>query len=91
MVQYHNTALWIIIHCVLYKVYNTHILVDASKYWPQQYFSIHINKHLNAGIESDYVFFDEVVLFLMYIICKKKEGKKKGNVQIFIYNGVVKN
>jgi hypothetical protein len=47
-----------------------------------------MNKHLNAGIQSDYVFFDEVVLFLMYIICKKKEGKKKGNVLIFIYNGV---
>jgi hypothetical protein len=30
--------LWIIIHCVVYKMYNKHILVDKSKYWPQQYF-----------------------------------------------------
>jgi hypothetical protein len=41
-------------------------------------------------MQSDYVFFNEVILFLKYIICKKKK-KKKGNVLIFIYNGVVKN
>jgi hypothetical protein len=56
-----------IVHCVLYRMYNKHILVDKSKYWPQKYFSILINKHLNAGMQSDYVFFNEVILFLKYI------------------------
>ena len=72
-------------------MYNKHILVDKSKYWPQKYFSILISKHLNAGIQSDYVFFIEVMLFLKYIIYKKKEEKKRKCVDIYIYNGVVKN
>ena len=38
-------------------MYNKHILVDKSKYWPQKYFSILISKHLNAGIQFYYVFF----------------------------------
>jgi hypothetical protein len=60
------------------------MLVDKYKYWPQQYFSILINKHLNAGIQSEYVFFNEVILFLKYIICNKKKKKKGKCADIYI-------
>ena len=40
-------------------------------------FSILINKHLNAGIQSDHVFFNDVMLFRRYIICSQKQKQKE--------------